>query len=181
VKSVINNGIPSKVGTIETDEMAIGQSAWFTIELEAFPSATTGMYYMILDNESSDTKYDGSVAGDKFNVKVQEESDSSSATLLLAIVGIIAAVLLVLVVVLVKRGQDGKSSSSGGIYDDEYEDGDGKVYAELPTHNESPAADVDPEMARALAEFPQWSQAEIQGYFDQGWSIEALKDWVNSQ
>jgi hypothetical protein len=36
-------------------------------------------------------------------------------------------------------------------------------------------------MARALAEFPQWSQAEIQGYFDQGWSIEALKDWANSQ
>lgn len=180
VKSVINNGIPSKVGTIETDELAIGQSAWFTIELEAFPSATTGMYYIILDNESSDMKYDGSVTGEKFNVKVQEESDSSSATLLLAIVGIIAAVLLVLVIVLVKRGQDGKGSS--GTFEGEYEDNeDSKVYAELPTHDENPAADVEPEMARALAEFPQWSQAEIQGYFDQGWNIEALHDWVKSQ
>jgi len=40
---------------------------------------------------------------------------------------------------------------------------------------------VDPEMARAIATFPQWDQAEIQGYFDQGWSIEALQDWVKGQ
>ncbi len=181
VKSVINNGIPSKVGTIETEQLAIGQSAWFTIELEAFPSATTGMYYIILDNASSDMKYDGSAVGEQFNVKVQAPDDSSSATLLLAIVGIIAAVLLVLVIVLVKRGKDGSGTSSS-VYDDEYDlDEDGKVYAELPTHTESPPADVDPEMARALAEFPQWSQAEIQGYFDQGWSIEALQDWIKNQ
>ena len=181
VKSVINDGIPSKVGMIETDELAIGQSAWFTVELEAFPSATTGMYYIILDNASSDMKYDGAVVGDQFNVKVQAPDDSSNATLLLAIVGIIAAVLLVLVIVLVKRGKD-ESGSSSGIYDDEYDtDEEDKVYAELPTHNEAPPANVDPEMARALAEFPQWSQAEIQGYFDQGWSIEALQDWIQNQ
>jgi hypothetical protein len=181
VKSVINDGIPSKVGTIETDEMAIGESAWYSIELEAFPSATTGMYYMIFDNSSSDLKYDGSVAGDQFNVKVQEESDDSNATLLLAIVGIIAAVLAVLVIVLFKRGQD-KDKSSNLYGDGEYEDQEeGKVYAELPTHNSSPPANVDPEMARAIAAFPQWDQSEIQGYFDQGWSIEALQDWVKNQ
>jgi len=180
VKSVINDGIPSKVGTIETDELAIGQSAWYTIELEEFPSATTGMYYMIFDNSSSDLKYDGFEAGDQFNVKVQGESDSSGMTLLLAVVGIIAAVLAVLVVVLFKRGQDNDNSSS--LFDDgEYEDeGEGKVYAELPSHSSHPS-DVDPEMARAIATFPQWNQAEIQGYFDQGWSIEALQDWVKGQ
>ena len=75
VKSVINDGIPSKIGIIETEELAIGQSAWFMIELEAFPSATTGMYYMIFDNSSSDLKYDGSLVGDQFNVKVQGESE----------------------------------------------------------------------------------------------------------
>jgi hypothetical protein len=36
-------------------------------------------------------------------------------------------------------------------------------------------------MAKALETFPQWSQAEIQSYFDQGWSIEALQDWVQNQ
>jgi len=35
-------------------------------------------------------------------------------------------------------------------------------------------------MAAAMAEFPQWDQATIQGYFDQGWDIESLKDWVNN-
>jgi len=102
-------------------------------------------------------------------------------TLLLAIVGIIAAVLAVLVLVLFKRSQDNDNSSDlfgDGGYEDEPE---GKAYAELPTHNSSPPANVDPEMARALATFPQWNQAEIQGYFDQGWSIEALQDWVKDQ
>ena len=35
-------------------------------------------------------------------------------------------------------------------------------------------------MAAALAEFPQWDQATIQGYFDQGWDIDSLRDWVNN-
>jgi len=25
------------------------------------------------------------------------------------------------------------------------------------------------------------TQEEIQGYFDQGWSVDALREWVNSQ
>lgn len=136
---------------------------------------------MILDNSSSDIKYDGAIEGDQFNVKVQGESDGGGMALLLAIVGIIAAVLAVLVVVLFKRGQDGdKSSGLYGDGDDE-DEGEGKVYAELPTHNSSPPANVDPEMARAIALFPQWDQSEIQGYFDQGWGIEALQDWVKDQ
>ena len=49
-----------------------------------------------------------------------------------------------------------------------------KVLAEIP-------ADVDPEMARAMQTFPQWTQEEIQGYFDQGWTVESLQDWVNNQ
>ena len=36
-------------------------------------------------------------------------------------------------------------------------------------------------MARAMKQFPQWTQEEIQGYFDQGWNVESLQDWVNNQ
>jgi hypothetical protein len=36
-------------------------------------------------------------------------------------------------------------------------------------------------MADAMTKFPQWTQEEIQGYFDQGWSVDALREWVNSQ
>ena len=67
------------------------------------------------------------------------------------------------------------------MLDDEYEDedddggyGESKVLAQIPS-------DVDPEMARAMQEFPQWTQEEIQGYFDQGWNVESLRDWVNNQ
>lgn len=58
--------------------------------------------------------------------------------------------------------------------EDDYGGGGGKVLAQIP-------ADVDPEMARAMEQFPQWTQAEIQGYFDQGWTVESLQDWVNNQ
>jgi len=34
-------------------------------------------------------------------------------------------------------------------------------------------------MQEALAEFTFWNQEQIQGYFDQGWSLEQLRDWVN--
>ena len=34
------------------------------------------------------------------------------------------------------------------------------------------------EMQQALAEFSFWDEETIQGYFDQGWSIEQLHDWV---
>jgi hypothetical protein len=92
------------------------------------------------------------------------------------------AVLGTLVFVLVRRGND------GDMFED-YEDEDTKAYAELPGQSKplsgppqaAPVANVSPEMARAMETFPQWTQDEIQGYFDQGWSIEALQDWVNSQ
>ena len=32
-----------------------------------------------------------------------------------------------------------------------------------------------------MKQFPQWTQEEIQGYFDQGWNVESLQDWVNNQ
>ena len=37
------------------------------------------------------------------------------------------------------------------------------------------------EMVRAMVNFPQWTQDQIQGYFDRGWSIDALQDWVNNE
>jgi hypothetical protein len=34
------------------------------------------------------------------------------------------------------------------------------------------------QMDRAKRLFPQWDEGTIQGYFDQGWSIQQLQDWV---
>ena len=89
--------------------------------------------------------------------------------------------LLVVVVVLARRGGE------DGSYEYEYEYEDDKEYADIPkartgppSAGPPPAQNVDPTMAAALAEFPQWDQATIQGYFDQGWDIDSLKDWVNN-
>ena len=80
-----------------------------------------------------------------------------------------------------------RRDSGDGTYEYEYEYDEEaeKSYAEVPragppSAGPPPAANVDPAMAAAMAEFPQWDQATIQGYFDQGWDIDSLRDWVNN-
>jgi hypothetical protein len=163
--------------TISTPELGIQEvSDWVEVTLAPFATQTTGMYYTISLNGSSTTIYDGSQSEwtDVFNVKVQAEEDSSNLLLIVAILVIVIGVLGTLVLVLARRG--GGTSMLDDEYEDEDDDGYGesKVLAQIPS-------DVDPEMARAMQEFPQWTQEEIQGYFDQGWNIESLRDWVNNQ
>lgn len=153
--------------------------------MQQFNLATTGMYYLISDNTTDQLLYNGSSRGGSFNVQVESQSsDSSGFMLILTFLIIVVAVLATLVVVLLRR-------SSADDYG-EYEDEDDKAYAELPGQQErkplrgpppaaAPQASVSPEMARAMEQFPQWTQDEIQGYFDQGWNVETLQDWVNSQ
>ena len=65
------------------------------ITLAPFAAQTTGMYYVISLNGSSESIYDGSQSqwADVFNVKVQAEEDSGN---LLLIVVILVAVIGVL-------------------------------------------------------------------------------------
>ena len=106
---------------------------------------------------------------------MQAEGDSSSLLLIVVLLVIVIAVLGTVVLFLARRGGGGAS-----LLDDEYEYEDEEGYADTKVLAQIPA-DVDPEMARAMQEFPQWTQEEIQGYFDQGWNIDSLKDWVNNQ
>ena len=180
IKSVTDGGTPVVEDTVSTPELGIQEvSDWVDITLAPFAAQTTGMYYVISLNGSSESIYDGSQSqwADVFNVKVQAEEDSGSLLLIVVILVAVIGVLGTLVFVLARRGGGGSS-----MLDDEYEDddedevayGESKVLAEIP-------ADVDPEMARAMETFPQWTQQEIQGYFDQGWTVESLQDWVNNQ
>ena len=179
IKSVTDGGTPVVEQTVNSAELSIAEvSDWIVVDLEPFAEQTTGMYYIISLNGSNDAIYDGSDAqwSDVFNVKVAEEESSSSMLLIVVLLVVVIGVLGTLVLVLARR-----NSGDPSLLDDEYEDDDdgtfadgGKVLAEIP-------ADVDPEMARAMKEFPQWTQDEIQGYFDQGWNVESLRDWVNNQ
>ena len=90
------------------------------------------------------------------------------------LLGVIA--ILGIVVVVISR-RDNTSSD----YFDEYDGEDDKAYAELPGQSAAPAAYISPEMVEAMQRFPQWSQEDIQGYFDQGWDINSLQEWIDSQ
>ena len=182
IRSVVNDGVPVFEGNVSTGDIPVGEDAWIKVTLQQFDLATTGMYYLISDDATNEVLYNGSSLGEAFNVKVESQSsDSSGLFLILAILGISVAVLATLVFVLVRRGSD------DDLFEDGFEEENEKAYAELPGQSKplsgppAPVANVSPEMALAMAEFPQWTQDEIQGYFDQGWSVDALKDWVNSQ
>ena len=178
IKSITDSGTPVVEDTVSTPELEIQEvSDWVEVTLAPFATQTTGMYYTISLNGSSTTIYDGSQGqwADVFNVKVQAEEDSSNLLLIVAILVVVIGVLGTLVFVLARRG--GGTSMLDDEYEDEDEDegyAESKVLAQIPS-------DVDPEMARAMQQFPQWTQEEIQGYFDQGWNVESLQDWVNNQ
>lgn len=178
IKSVTDGGTPVLELVVQSDELGIAETSdWIEVTLEPFGAQTTGMYYVITLNGSSTPLYDGSVRGDAFNVMVAQEEDSSSMLLIVILLVVVIGVLGTLVFVFARRG----GGSNESMFDDEYEDedeveayGDQKVLAQIPDN-------VDPEMARAMEAFPQWTQEEIQGYFDQGWNVESLHDWVNNQ
>jgi hypothetical protein len=180
IRSVTNNQPPVFEGYIVSEIIGKDQAQWVTIELEEFTDATTGMYYIVYDNETKDVLFNGKDQGKTFNVKVSSASDSGISTSLIVIILIgVIAILAVVVVVISRRDR-------GDDFDDEFETDyeEDKSYASIPaqpqTYN-APAAAVSPEMAEALEKFNFWTQEEIQGYFDQGWSIQQLEEWLENQ
>ena len=185
VQSVTDGGFPTTEMTLTTDEITQGTMENIFTELEVFASPTSGMYFLIVDSNSNEVLWNGSENSKSFNVAEASDDEgflSGSGMLIVIGLGTLILILLVVVVVLAKR------DSGDGTFEYEYDyEEEEKSYADLPVAAKtgppaaSPAADVDPLMAAAMAEFPQWDQATIQGYFDQGWDINTLRDWVNNQ
>jgi hypothetical protein len=50
-----------------------------------------------------------------------------------------------------------------------------------PGASRGPSAVVKSPMDIAKEKFPFWDEATIQGYFDQGWNVEQLEEWLASQ
>jgi len=193
IQSVIDDGNPVPEATITSGEIGPLETGIVTVRLAELGGTTTGMYLRIMD--ASCTGNCDPLWGEtpqRFNVKVApDDSSSGSMGLIIAGFGGIILILLVVVVVLVIRNRD----SEGYEDDEEYEYEDEKELATIPAQSyergygeTSPSHSLggysdqvsdDPEMTRALSTFPQWDRATIQGYFDQGWSVEALQDWVN--
>lgn len=167
-------GTRQKEITITTPSIEVGGKHIETISLEAFTSATTSVHYEIENNETGEVLWHGLNAGKQFSVAESVVDDSEGTlVLILAIVAILVVVLGVVVVVLVIRNK----GEGEEIYDEYLDEEEVKDFPSLQGNVANP--DASPEMQQALQEFPQWTEEQIQGYFDQGWSIEALRDWVN--
>ena len=179
IKSVTNNQPPIFEGYITSQIIGKDQAQWVSIELEEFTDATTGMYYIVYDNETKEVLFNGKDQGKTFNVKIGSSSDGGISTSLIVMILIaVIGVLAVVVVVISRRNRD-------DIDDEfEYDYEDDKSYASIPEQTQTysaPAAAVSPEMAEAMEKFSFWTQEEIQGYFDQGWSVQQLEEWLENQ
>ena len=178
IQSVIGDDFPTTEFTFTTGTIAQGATSDEFITLEKFTTPTTGMYFLVVNAETNEILWNGSSNSKSFNVAVESEDEGLLSGMgMLVVIGLAALILILLVVVVVLVRRD----TGDETYEYEYEeDMDVKQYAEIP-QAVSPAANVDPIMAQAMQEFPQWDQATIQGYFDQGWDIASLRDWVNNQ
>ena len=184
VQSVKDGGFPTTELTFTTDEIAMGTTEnIFVTDLEVFGTPTSGMYFIIVDSESNIPLWNGSEFSKSFNVaEASDDGGFLSGSGMLIVIGLSTLILILLlaVVVLARRG----GSEGTYEYEYEYEEEVDKAVVDLPRAGPPsagpPPASVDPTMAAAMAEFPQWDQATIQGYFDQGWDIDSLRDWVNN-
>ena len=179
IRSVTNNQPPVFEGYITSETIGKDQAQWVSIELEEFTDATTGMYYIVYDNETKDVLFNGKDEGKTFNVKIGSSSDGGISTNLIVMILIaVIGVLAVVVVVILRRNRDDMDDEFDYYYEDD------KSYASIPEQTQTyspPAAAVSPEMAEAMEKFSFWSQEEIQGYFDQGWSVQQLEEWLENQ
>ncbi len=176
------------------DGTATSNTYGMEIDIEPFREAKAGLHFEISDNQTGALIWSGLESAQTMNVAVASQTDDSLPIgLILAGLGGLIAILVIVVMVLVLRGR------GEGEYD-EYEDE--KSYPSVPYEADSGYGGGDggygdagagysgggygapggasPEMQQALAEFPQWDQQTIQSYFDMGWSLEQLRDWVRS-
>tara|TARA_Y100000996_G_scaffold388743_1_gene348555 strand:- start:329 stop:1198 length:870 start_codon:yes stop_codon:yes gene_type:complete len=201
VFSVIENGFPVNETSITTQDIPAGESMTVTVKLEEFVDPTTSMYFFIVDvNNPTVELWNGSSFEKDFTVRVSSQQDNSGLTTIL-FSGLAALVLILLVVIVVLVRRSGESEFE---YEDDEKDlvdlpeqsayvapqqsygsydasgGGSSDYTTATDYGTGGYGGVSSEMQRALQLFPQWDQATIQGYFDMGWSIEQLQDWVTN-
>ncbi len=153
------------------------------IEMGDFATPQVNVKYQIVNNDTGD------VIAESTTFPVTAESDNSAgfdaATIgLIALLAILLIAVVVGILVFVRRGSDDD--------DDFIEDEDFLPEGEAvsPLKARSPPSRRPPsrgppkeetEMEKALREFPFWDENTIQGYFDMGWSIDQLRDWLAEQ
>ncbi|MEE2759506.1 MAG: hypothetical protein VYA86_05975 [Candidatus Thermoplasmatota archaeon] len=177
----------------ETSEVCNAKSdcGLWRIEVQPFAEAATNVSIIIKDVENEE------IANiPAFNVaKYSDKESDSGSMLLIGIVGVVLVLIVAVVVVLLVLNRS--------VEDDELEYIEEEDF--LPTAQPvTPVRSRGPPGARsrgppgssrgppgasvtkspmdiAKEKFPFWDEATIQGYFDQGWNVEQLEEWLASQ
>ena len=165
---------------VETSaEIAAGADHTWRISMGQWSNPQVQVRYYVTD-------LDGVELGSTNTFAVLSAEEASAGMDTMVIGGLVGLVLLliaaiVVVMVVLNRG-DGED-------DDYYEDEDflpqPESAAPLKARGGGPpvpaAPAVDPRMAQALQKFPFWDEETIQGYFDMGWEIPQLQQWLEEQ
>ena len=171
------------------------------VPIQAFPEAVTGVQIKIHDA-------DGNLLGETepFHIRAvgTGEKDASNLMLYASIgVGIVVVVAVaVAALMLLGRGREEEDEDQFFIEDEDFLPAGEAVEPLARTYVQPRAAASDAgdyaaagstppgyggggppgggesQMDRAKRLFPHWDEATIQGYFDQGWTIAQLQDWV---
>ena len=122
------------------------------------------------DVEDLDDDGDGTEDAQQF--MLSGEGAGYTWTIIGSLIGALVAILLVY------RFAKGGSS---GVSNQMYREIENEVRQEIEFERVEESMTATNDLDVAMREFPQWSRNEIQDYFDQGWTIESLKEWLNNK
>jgi len=166
----------------EMDSCALGETSWESTVI----TDKDGDGCRDIDEDDDD---DGDGIIDSKQFMLSGEGAFHTWTLIFSIVGgllIIAALLHV-----VRRGGSrSEMSLREQIVEEVMQEVEYKqITSELPM-KETPSLDEatvpeivsdSSQLAQAMREFPSWSEEQLEGYFEQGWTLEKLREWVNEK
>ena len=169
-----------------------GEDTRWRISMDQFPNAAINVSYVILDMNNQEI-----ASIDSFNVAKFAESDEGGNTMLLVgIAGIVALLIVAVVIVLLVLNRTVEDDELEYIEEDDFLPAAQAVEPMRsrgppatragdrrgpPGASRGPPAAAKSPMDIAKEKFPFWDEATIQGYFDQGWNVEQLEEWLASQ
>jgi len=171
-----------------------GEYLW-RLSMPQFPEPATNVRYVIyVPGEESPVH-----ETDPFNVGAESTKESEGAMLWLAVAAIVCLLVVAVVIVFIVVSRETEGDEDEYIDDEDFlppgeavepirSRGPPATRAEErrgpPGSRRGPpqaAAPVRSQMDIAKEKFPFWDEATIQGYFDQGWNIDQLEEWLASQ
>ena len=170
-----------------------GSDTRWRIPIDQFPDPAINVSYVILDMNNEEI-----ASIDSFNVaKYSEDDEGGNAMLLVGIAGVVVLLIVAIVIVLLVLKRTVEDDELEYIEEDDFLPA-GQAVEPIRSRGPPatragdrrgppgasrgpPAAVTKSPMDIAKEKFPFWDEATIQGYFDQGWSVDQLEEWLASQ